>query len=712
MVIGALGVALALQVASQGPLPEVVTRSRVDRTRGVDFHALIVPETVYVGQQATYQLGVFIDQETRQRIRRNPEFQPPETRSLLSYDLRESASSLSATVDGRPYELHVFRRALFPLTPGRYSIPQARLSYALPQTASFFSREENFTLRSEAVSFVAVEPPARGRPADWAGAVGVWRATARMDTARGRAGEPFVLTMRVEGQGNVTLLPRPRVSVDWATVVTADERVRLDSTPSLLGGWKEFDWLVTPNAPGVQRVPPLRYAFFNPRTRRYEVALSDPLSVRVVPGDVAAVAPSADAPATASVPELRPAVGRETPLPMGRTPLAFALLALAPAAAFAAWFARRPRRPKPAPSARQRLDALADRNDADAVRDVRRALVDGLCARTGLSPKGLTAPGAWTMALRKCGVSAESAAAIEALIDALDAACFAEAPVAWDRGEGWAAQAREALRIANAEACVAGNRSEEGVLRGSGARTAAAVTAASIAAFIALTVPAFGARAQMASADAFALGRTAYAGGDFLRAQRHFADAADAAPRSPAAWYNLGTAAFLAHDTAGAVVGWQRALRLDPMNAGLRVHLSRVRAPQETGMARVPRVPALWAVVAALLVWVVGWSMTARQSWRRRPAWRMGLLTTVIGGGALGAAHRIEQVQEGAHLVVVTGSAPLRAVPALGADARATPMIGEVAAVVAWQGVWVHIRLDGAREGWIPAERVTRLGRD
>ena len=192
MVIAPL-VALILQAtAPQAPLPEVVTRTRVDHGRGVDFRAIVVPDTVYVGQQATYQLGVFLDQETRQRIRRNPEFQPPETRSLMSYDLREPGNgAVSGTIAGRPYEIHVFRRALFPLTPGRYSIPAARLTYALPQTSSFFSREESYTLRAEGVDFVAVEPPAGGRPSDWAGAVGSWSATARVDTLRGRTGEPF-----------------------------------------------------------------------------------------------------------------------------------------------------------------------------------------------------------------------------------------------------------------------------------------------------------------------------------------------------------------------------------------------------------------------------------------------------------------------------------------------------------------------------------------
>jgi hypothetical protein len=104
--------------AAQGPLPEVVTRPRLERNGGVDFHALVVPETVYVGQQATYQLGVFLDQETRGRLRRNPEFIPPESRDMLAYDLPDRGGSISVNRDGRSYEVHVFRRALFALTPG------------------------------------------------------------------------------------------------------------------------------------------------------------------------------------------------------------------------------------------------------------------------------------------------------------------------------------------------------------------------------------------------------------------------------------------------------------------------------------------------------------------------------------------------------------------------------------------------------------------
>ena len=107
-----VAVLLLLQVASaQAQAPEIVTRTRADCSRGVDFHALVTPETVFVGQQATYQLGVFIDQETRSRLRRNPEFLPPESRSMLSYDLPDRGNVFSGTIGGQACEARADRES-------------------------------------------------------------------------------------------------------------------------------------------------------------------------------------------------------------------------------------------------------------------------------------------------------------------------------------------------------------------------------------------------------------------------------------------------------------------------------------------------------------------------------------------------------------------------------------------------------------------------
>ena len=701
-----LPLVLILQAAvAQGPLPEVVARAKIDRARGVNFHALVTPETVYVGQQATYQLGVFIDPETRQRLRRNPEFVPPESRAMLAYDLPDRGGPIAVTIGGTPYETHVFRRALFPLTPGRYEIGPARLNYTLPQSASFFSREENFSLRSEQTAVIAIEIPNAGRPPDWLGAVGVWRASTKIDSARGRAGDPLVLTMRIEGTGNVTLMPRPKLAIEWAGVVPADERVRLDSTPSVMRGYKEFDWLVTPKVSGVQRVPSVRVAFFNPYARRYESSATNPFDVRIAPGAVVtadsaiAVTPTAAAAAAVQRLSLRPTIGDETATPIGDLSLVQWLLVFAPFPSVGIWLFRRPRKAPRARAPAERLKQLA----ADGVSgpsDVRTVFLATLLARTGLDAASLTGTGAWTRALRREGVGAETARAVDVFLDQLDAAAFGPPPHR-------AAAASRAEELARAVDKEARRRTPQRTRR-----PAAPVVVAAVA-FAALAL------AHAAHADqpdlartAFAEATAAYSGGDFIRSARLFADAAARTPRASNVWANFGTASWAAGDSANGVVGWQRALRLDPTADELRAHLMRSRAPQDAGFAHVPALPARLPSLVALLLWIGGWAFVASQCWRRRPAIPFAVVTFIVAGAMALAARSFELTLEARELAVVIDPVALRSLPALGAESASVPIAGEVARIDERRGVWTRITLDGARDGWIPTERLAPLGRN
>ena len=272
-----------------GGTPVIIDRARLDPKADVSFHAVAVPETVYVGDAVLYELGVFIVDEVRQRLRRNPEFVPPELRSVLAYDLHDTRGARTVVRDGRTYEVHVFRRALFPVAPGRLAIPPARLSYAVPLGASFFSREETRLLLSEPVTIVAIAPPAAGRPAIWNGAVGDLRISMRVNAGAPRVGDPFVVTIRVTGESNVALLPRPALSLSWASVVPGAERVAIDTLALTVRGSKEFDWLVTPTVDGRQDVPAVDYAYFDPSARQYRVARSAPQAMNIGEGSLAAL---------------------------------------------------------------------------------------------------------------------------------------------------------------------------------------------------------------------------------------------------------------------------------------------------------------------------------------------------------------------------------------------------------------------------------------
>ncbi len=652
---------------------------------GVGFRAAIGPDTVYVGQQASYTLTVTIPGEVRQRLRRNPVFIPPEARAMLAYELPMQKSD--PTREGS--ETHVFRRALFPLTPGRFQINPSQLSYSLPQSPSFFSREEDRLLRSEGVTLVAIEPPRSGRPSQWTGAVGRWRATTRVEGAA-RVGDPLVLTLRLEGSGNATLLPRPALTIPWANVVAEDERVVLDSTPTTLGGRKEFAWLVTPRESGARQIPALEYHYFDPIARAYTTATTAPIALRVASGDLVEL-PARAAAAEAAVPlTLRPQLEGPTRL---RLPLWWAWVLVVLAAPLP-WLITAMRRRAPrAAKAKSPAERIEDPAETLQGGDLRSLFAAALIARTGVQLDRATSPGALASALKREGVTEETARDAEVLRDLLDRTAYAKGA----RGGDLRERVKAVLKRVTDEA------------RSHAVRAMLLVLGAHLA--LAFPASAWAQRASRAETlRAFTEGQTAYTGRDYERARDAFLEAARAEPRDAAAWANLGTAAWQAGDTASAVLGWQRALRLNPLALDLRPRLERVRAPQLRGVARVWPVPPLAMAVLALILWLVGWWLLASRARRGPVGWRVVVLVPAVLCAV--AAYVVEDRLRAQDLVVIASAAPLRTLPALGADQGAVPITGEVVRVRERRGVWLRIELDAQRAGWYPAERTYPLVRD
>ncbi len=250
----------------------------------VQFQARISPESVYVGQQVNYDAVALVDDVARRRLRANPIFTPADVAGVTLYDFPFDTAGISnVTVNGAPFRRYAYHRAMFPLLPGTYAVPAASLQYTLPDGDDYFSPPRTFTTTSIAGSFTAVALPLPGRPVGFLGAVGEFRDTISFDGSSLRVGDPFTVTMRVSGVGNLRLLTRPPLQIDWATLAPNAERVSWDSTGSVVRGAKEFDWVVTPKIAGDMVLPPVRYDYFNPTSRRYEFAMTPSLRMTVAP---------------------------------------------------------------------------------------------------------------------------------------------------------------------------------------------------------------------------------------------------------------------------------------------------------------------------------------------------------------------------------------------------------------------------------------------
>ena len=684
-----------LTIISAPPVqvPAVVSRSRLDPEAGVNFHALVTPDTVFVGEQATYQVGVFLNDDVRYRLRRNPEFIPPELRSMLAYDLSAPRSFVSKRViDGRHYEVHVFQRALFPLTAGRYEIPAARLNYSLPLSASFFSREESHQLKSETVPLVVVDPPEAGRPADFNGAVGRLSLEAHVDSGMAKVGDPLVLTVRVTGDGNVSFFPRPAVRVPWGQLVPAEERVQLDSSAIVVRGAKEFDWVITPARSGEVEVPQIRYPFFNPYTERYELAVTTPQRVSVAPGTLVTV-DSADS--ARPVLPLRRVMLAQPQAPLSTTRGFWVAMLIAPVPAALALAVRRPRTRR-APTAATRLRKLGRHHQAAMPGDasvLRRTYAAALAERIGVAAAELADRRALVRALRRNGVTVESARAADELLGELDSAVYSGTTTSIEDG---ARRAIDVLRRVDEEA------RPRIMTRSSRSLASIAVLGLSLGV----------AQSEPTAHESFDHGTREYEARRFARAERFFADAARAEPTSPDAWANFGTAAWAARDTAAAAIGWQRALRLDPLSGDVRSRLDLTPGFGGSSLGNVP--PVTEATVAAIGggAWLLGWLALAVGIWRRKPVFRYAAYALgIVAVASAIAGVRVREAFDARRLAVVVDADRLRSLPVLGSEPGAPVLTGEVARTIREEGVWSLVRLGDDREGWLETDHLEPIAR-
>jgi len=481
----------------------------------------------------------------------------------------------------------------------------------------------------------------------------------------------------------------------WGQLVPAEERVQLDSSAMVVRGAKEFDWVITPARSGEVEVPQIRYPYFNPYTEKYELAVTSPQRLSVAPGTLVSVDAAADS--ARPVFPLRRVMLAPAQSPLSQHRGFWLAMLVAPMPAALALLVRRPRTRR-VPTASERLRKLARGREAAAPDDaatLRRTYAAALAERIGVAAAELADRRALVRALRRSGVTADVARDADALLGELDAAVYSGSRSGLQDG---VKRAVEVLRQVDHEARP---------------RIAARTSSRSLASVAMLGWSLTVAQQQEPNAhESFDHGSREYEARRFARAERFFADAARAEPMSSDAWANFGTAAWAARDTAAAAIGWQRALRLDPLAGDVRSRLDLTPGFGGSSLATVPPVDESTVAVLGGSAWILGWLLAAIGVWKRKSAFRyvaylLGIVA--IGSGIVGV--RVRESFDARRIAVVVDAGRLRSLPALGGEVGAPVLTGEVARTVREQGVWSLVRLADDREGWIETDQLEPIAR-
>lgn len=275
--------------------------------------------SVYVGEPVEYTVRM----ESDAMLLGEPEYKAPKFTGFWAHQPPVTRQGPGVTE---------ITTLLFPTKGGELTIDPATISSA----GGFFS--DAIEKQTEPVT-IEVKPLPDGAPGEFSGAVGQFEITATPDKTETRVGEPIVMRVEIRGAGNLDTLPDPQWVNDpnWRAF-DAKAETNSQAQNGNLAGTRTYERTLIPTKEGTLTVPVTRYAYFDPADEQYHVIETEPVTIRVAPGDPSvaqnvidpssgASNPTADSAAGSSVTPLKPAGAELTTAakPLVEQPLFLAL---------------------------------------------------------------------------------------------------------------------------------------------------------------------------------------------------------------------------------------------------------------------------------------------------------------------------------------------------------------------------------------------------
>jgi hypothetical protein len=325
---------LTLNVAGAGTRNPSATRrgQRIEDDK-LAFAELVIPKTTaYVGETVPVELRLAFNMRARATLTDGPEI----TGQGFTMQKLTKPQERVENIGGQTYDVFTFKTAIAAARPGKFEIGpvKGKAVVAIPRRSGssgrspfdIFNMDDPFadpffnnpfgglTERREIdleskPAMLEVKPLPPNAPPEFSGAVGMFSLEADAKPKSAQVGDPITVTAKISGRGNFDRVSAP---------VLEDERGWHKYPPSAnfkadddvgISGEKTFETVLTPNE-SKKAVPPQVFAFFDPLNEKYVSLRSNPISVQIEGGAIAAK-PAIAAPATAQTSTPRPAAKAE-----------------------------------------------------------------------------------------------------------------------------------------------------------------------------------------------------------------------------------------------------------------------------------------------------------------------------------------------------------------------------------------------------------------
>jgi len=149
----------------------------------------------------------------------------------------------------------------------------------------FLSRTTRQRISSRPVEIEVLPLPEESKPANYSGAVGNFTITASIDKTQIKANEALSLKVRVNGVGNIKVLPNPLIALP-SDFEVYDPKIseNIDHDNDQISGSKTWEYVIVPRFQGSHEIKPITLSYFDPRARMYKTAATAPIMLTVEKG--------------------------------------------------------------------------------------------------------------------------------------------------------------------------------------------------------------------------------------------------------------------------------------------------------------------------------------------------------------------------------------------------------------------------------------------
>ncbi|MGZ5245660.1 MAG: BatD family protein, partial [Flavitalea sp.] len=252
-------------------------------------------KSIFVGEPVLVAVKAYARLNATSQVIRRPGFSGFSVIEMIdNYDQPPSIEF----INGKNYFVHLIRKVqLLPLQPGKFKIDQAEVKSTIQfvrqdidmnfeevlKGRSEMRRIPHSTVIKSQVVDIDVKPlPDTNQPKSFNGAVGKYSLLGRMEKRMIQQGSSAVLKLRVNGEGNISLLTAPEVpSTDLYDVgnPTSTEEINTNEYP--VKGVKEFEYVITPKSKGNIEIPSVEFAYYDLADKKYKVEATGPINFLV-----------------------------------------------------------------------------------------------------------------------------------------------------------------------------------------------------------------------------------------------------------------------------------------------------------------------------------------------------------------------------------------------------------------------------------------------